>query len=855
MGVLSRLGISKRKKLKHPIRQRYFGISDLCFNGGVFAPDAPAICFHVGLIDASGEILYSAKANKNSVKAEIPDGHGFTLPIPYEWLSPSEKPRLFQFKILETGEVFPKIPREFPTAKLLRKQQQHETETVNPLPSHIRHLTYLVSKTASKKTLVVGTHDMNRTGAPMIILEIVKQLKQHHDCEIILLCLGPRASLFPEFDQHCLVIIENLETAFKSAKKETKELFDCLGQSIGRRVALINSLCSTKLAEACGEVGLDVRSLIHEYPHAFEAEWIKRHFDAANGVVFPCQDVCQSYVSQELAIVSGDQANSHFSILPQGCYQLEKPPLDENEADNFAEAFRKKNHIGPNDRLVVSCGTLDSRKGFDWFAALMQRYADISPNTKTTHFLWIGHIGEWELFFHALHDLRQKKIVGRFHHLDEMEDVRIALRLADVFLLCSRIDPFPSVVLESFLAGVPVIGFDKGQGSCDMIRETGFGTVVPYLNLEETIKAIDDLAGDSWKSQRVQNLGASFVKEHFQYNDYVDTLAEWLLNGASLDEAASGADYSLTPEKPVTLAPVILMGFHRSATSYLSEFLHSIGVNMNPSGRFLEGGQGNPGGHFEDLLILDYHCKLMQTKHPAFMDQWGGQRCIFLPDYNCNWEEFIPETKALCHHLAQRTPWGWKDPRSLLFLDHWNTALDQNIKILTLRHPLEIFLSLLRRDTDPYFFANPLAFFKAYENYHQSALADYERNPDDWFVISMPPNADSLESLHSFLIARLGTDLQPLTDPAKFDESRFHSLDITSEIEAEFHLHFPRTAVIHDRFDRLKAPKPVADEKPTSPTDHLNWLESTFATLLGSNFSLHLELQKRTQEIARKKAL
>ena len=91
------------------------------------------------------------------------------------------------------------------------------------------------------------------------------------------------------------------------------------------------------------------------------------------------------------------------------------------------------------------------------------------------------------------HDLAQADVMDRFHHIGEMEDTRAAFCLADLFLLCSRVDPFPSVVLEAFLHGVPVIGFDHWQGSADMIRGTKFGKIVPYLNLDTTVYAIDEI--------------------------------------------------------------------------------------------------------------------------------------------------------------------------------------------------------------------------------------------------------------------------------------------------------------------------------------------------------------------------
>ncbi len=837
------IGDAKRKKGIAPIRRRYFGISDLSFHGAVYAPNAPGVRFHVGLVDPDGNVLFATRADKRPLKPEVPDGYGFSLPVPYDWLTPAETPRLFQFRILETDELFPDEARELPAERLLRKKDQ-KTEAGTAVLARLRHLGEEIADKIGPKTLVAGTHDMTRTGAPMILLEIIKHLRARHGYETVLLSLGPGDALTPEFERHSLVVIDNLAQAYKSSILETKAFLVGLAEMFDRPIALINSLCSTRLAEACGEAGFEVRSLIHEYPYAFGPDWIRRHMRAASAMVMPCEDVRDSYVEEGYAPAGDGEEGPTMSILPQGCYLLEKDPLGAAELEAFAEAFRRENKIGPDDRVVVSCGTLDSRKSFDWFAALARHHAKTAGGAPVTHFLWVGRVAEEQLLFHAEHDLKKLGLAGRLHHLDEVEDVRFALGLADVFLLCSRIDPFPSVVLESFMMGLPVIGFDSGQGSRDMIRETGFGTVVPYLDLDAAVRAIDELAGGSWKRDRVRARGMGFVRDRFLYRDYVDALAGWLFRGEALGELEpASVRYSAAAGSDV-LPPVMLVGFHRSGTSYLSQYLQSIGVNMKPSGQFLAGGKGNPDGHFEDLGVLEYQCDLMWDRHGGFMDRWGGRRCIFLPDYPTNWSKYVPETRAFFDHLAQPEPWGWKDPRTLLFVGLWGKVAKGAVKVLALRHPLEIFLSLIRRRTDPYFFANPLALFEAYEGYHRRALRDFEKNPDRWFVFPMPPSAGALESLRGFLSDQLGTELGGPADLGFFDPSQFHRLEIPEAVHAEFRAHFPEAAAIHDRFAGADADVLDAGGSPSTPAEKLAWLDTALSAMTGAEFDLHRKLQE-----------
>ena len=58
--------------------------------------------------------------------------------------------------------------------------------------------------------------------------------------------------------------------------------------------------------------------------------------------------------------------------------------------------------------------------------------------------------------------------------------------------LTSREDPFPSVVLEALSAGTPVVAFDRSGGIPDMLRETGFGSVVPHGDVDAMARAVAD---------------------------------------------------------------------------------------------------------------------------------------------------------------------------------------------------------------------------------------------------------------------------------------------------------------------------------------------------------------------------
>ena len=153
-----------RKPKTGPLKQRYFGIVDLSFHGGVFAPQAPDLKFHVALIDGSRKEIISTLADGDSLKEGIPDGNGFRLPVPYEWLADPLAETQFQFRIVETGEVFPKEPRVLSAAKMVRKLDRL-TESKFALRKKIL--------AATERLDSIPMHPLNpgRTDAPIKIVE------------------------------------------------------------------------------------------------------------------------------------------------------------------------------------------------------------------------------------------------------------------------------------------------------------------------------------------------------------------------------------------------------------------------------------------------------------------------------------------------------------------------------------------------------------------------------------------------------------------------------------------------------------------------------------------------------------
>lgn len=205
------------------------------------------------------------------------------------------------------------------------------------------------------------------------------------------------------------------------------------------------------------------------------------------------------------------------------------------------------------------------------------------------------------------------------------------------------------------------------------------------------------------------------------------------------------------------MAPVIITGMHRSGTSMVAGTLRAAGVDI---GRSLYGaGPGNPRGHFEDWDFFHLHEEMLAA---------AGLTC-----FSASGAVPVDGLKAKAREVlaakAATSLWGWKDPRTTLFLEMWHELIPDARYVFVYRHPLEVALSLGRRNTDSELRGDPTAAVRAWEVYNRELLGFYTRHPDRCFLAHVPTLTDDLDGF----VARVATKLDLRLGAAGLTD-RFH---------------------------------------------------------------------------------
>ena len=243
------------------------------------------------------------------------------------------------------------------------------------------------------------------------------------------------------------------------------------------QIALCNSMESRFVADVLQKEGVPVVQLVHELPCSYSDADYRMVYELASKIVFPVQAV-RDATNRKLTLPFGKDL-----IVPQGL-------LDPNFGNGISReaAYRqiRDEFSLPSDAFIVlGCGTLDLRKGIDHFAQIAIRTLQQNRANRPIHFVWLGDGPRWphSAYHYVQIDLKNTNTVGNVHFIGEREYVEPYFVGADLFLLSSRVDPFPCVVHEAMAASLPVMTFDSSGGAGQAIADGG-GFIVPYADHE-----------------------------------------------------------------------------------------------------------------------------------------------------------------------------------------------------------------------------------------------------------------------------------------------------------------------------------------------------------------------------------
>ncbi|MGB0906166.1 MAG: glycoside hydrolase family 99-like domain-containing protein [Maricaulaceae bacterium] len=363
----------------------------------------------------------------------------------------------------------------------------------------------------TERRIVLVSHDAYPHGAQFLTLNMARTLKEDFGYHIDLIVLGD-GSLFDEFSNYAVVHkLAGLDPAGDAAKALAKQLF-----LSGANTAICNTTVSGLYAATLKKCGFHVISLIHELKDVIRDNGLEQHADAicahADKIVFPAPLVANSFKG-----FTGPLGDKEV-LRSQGAYKINR---FRSAQDRKTAQTQLRQHLGLNKsaRIMLGVGYADHRKGFDLFLDAAEALNAAQPNVVS---VWLGH---HDMAFMEMLQTKVDALIERGALLlpGRVQDTDIYYAGADVFLLTSREDPYPSTVLEALDVGLVTVGFEGATGTTELITQHK-GALVPLNDAEALVAATQRALLTAGPRQRTQIAQMFRARPDVSFKSYVHDL-------------------------------------------------------------------------------------------------------------------------------------------------------------------------------------------------------------------------------------------------------------------------------------------------------------------------------------------
>ena len=332
-----------------------------------------------------------------------------------------------------------------------------------------------------KKILFIS-HDASRSGAPLVLLNLIKWIKSNHtniEIDVLTLKAGPLENAFkkncsnffvyeaknkPEKFKNLLLNKIKTKIRIKNVRTSKEALFYKNIVNNNYNLIYANTIVTVPIAVQLKSLIPNVKLLVHIHElNAIIKTFVPNFSNYVSNLDFII--AASSQVKRNL-IKNWNVTESIIEIIYP--FAVTTVPKIINQSKN--KSFR-----------IGASGLAYWRKGDDIFLQVASLVKKKLPQVAI-EFIWVGANNIDKIMLEE--DIQKLQLSKTVNFIGEQKNPFDLYNSFDVFLLTSREDPFPLVCIEVAQLEKPIICFDKASGSSEIIKNGG-GFVVPYLDIEE----------------------------------------------------------------------------------------------------------------------------------------------------------------------------------------------------------------------------------------------------------------------------------------------------------------------------------------------------------------------------------
>jgi glycosyltransferase involved in cell wall biosynthesis len=371
------------------------------------------------------------------------------------------------------------------------------------------------SMSSYPKILFLG-HDGSRSGAPLLLLELISWLKNNSELrmELLLKSGGPLEAAYSkqvQTDFWCDKIRQYNFGFMRSWLRRARLVkwqdpnWNALYPVEEYPLVYANTVVTLDEALRFRDARRSIILHVHEMKESVE-HYSMRDILKASALQIDCfiaaSRAVESYLIKDIGL-----PKEKVIVVHEFAVSDSKTGIHRHEA-------RKRLGLTEENFVIGMCGAVSWRKGVDFFIRLAQ-VLKTKDSLNQIRLLWLG--GNHAEHRQSLHELTQFGLTGICRFIEASDNPSDFYPALDVFALTSREDPFSVAMLEAGLAGLPIICFEGAGGGAEFVEQDA-GICVPYGNVVKMAEACLILLGNESKRSSFGICAQKKVIENYSIN-------------------------------------------------------------------------------------------------------------------------------------------------------------------------------------------------------------------------------------------------------------------------------------------------------------------------------------------------
>lgn len=222
-------------------------------------------------------------------------------------------------------------------------------------------------------------------------------------------------------------------------------------------------------------------------------QFVHHHICVSRGVA--------DHVQQKLHL-----RQEQITVIPNG--------VDCKQTYENQSILRRELGFSAQSEIVLAVGRLHRQKGFDLLISAFEHIAQVSPDA---HLVIVGEGAERP---RLEEQIQSSGLQHKVHLIGFRSDLPHLLAEADLFVLSSRWEGMPNVVLQAMAAKLPVIATNV-EGISEILVNGQSGVVVNPGSINDLRQAIEDLLNHPEKASRYSRNAQAIVTKEFTWENVV----------------------------------------------------------------------------------------------------------------------------------------------------------------------------------------------------------------------------------------------------------------------------------------------------------------------------------------------